>query len=635
MFYWRPGGRESTLGDDMDVSSYARRGAPALAAALVALAFFVPSAGAAECSPTVAVPRDGRIGPLQFKKGEYRIGVSSRSRLTCSEATTAFRQFARDTGKELPRAWSVDPSTKTFKRGNSESFGVTAVAAGGGGGSTWNSIQDFAVIWLPIIFMFAIVVVLALTLRYLPRTKPQEIKADSSDAVRWEDVAGAEEAKAELREVVEFLRDPKRFKALGAKVPQGILLHGPPGTGKTLLAKAVANESKATFFAQSASSFVEMFAGLGAARIRRLFREARKAAPAIVFIDELDAVGATRGNDVSGEKDQTLNQLLVELDGFAASDEVVVIAASNLLDKLDPALLRPGRFDRQIFVSPPDLEGRTRILAVHTADKPLRDVDLELVARQTSGLTGADLANICNEAAIMAGREHRREIEARDFEQALERVIAGMQSRKVITAHEKEVVAYHEAGHALCSELLPTVEKLHRISIIPRGRALGYTLNLPEEDRYLRTKDELMDHLVVGLGGRVAEELIFEQMTTGAASDLQKVHEISRSMVTEYGMGTELHSRQLPADDYSMSDHTRRMIDEEQQYIADQAHRRASRLVEDNRDLLEAFAQTLLEKEVLERADIDRLLGARPGAAASTNGGGRPTVVATDPESAI
>jgi cell division protease FtsH len=446
-------------------------------------------------------------------------------------------------------------------------------------------------------------------------------------------VAGVEEAKAELREVVEFLRDPKRFKALGAKVPKGILVHGPPGTGKTLLAKAVANESGATFFAQSASSFVEMFAGLGAARIRRLFREARKAAPAIVFIDELDAVGATRGNDVSGEKDQTLNQLLVELDGFAGSDQVVVIAASNMLDKLDPALLRPGRFDREIFVSPPDLRGRTQILEVHTRDKPLRDVDLELVARQTSGLTGADLANICNEAAIFAGREHRETIVPGDFESALERVLAGMQSRKVITDDEKKVVAYHEAGHALCSELLPTVETLHRISIVPRGRALGYTLNLPEEDRYLRSKDDLMDYLVVGLGGRVAEEMVFGKIWTGAADDLKKVHEISRSMVTDYGMGTELHSRQLPAGDYSMSDHTRRLIDEEQQFITDQAYRRAVRIVEDNRDLLEAFAHTLLDKEVLERADIDRLMVAyRDGQATAANGAGaRPRVAASEP----
>ena len=324
------------------------------------------------------------------------------------------------------------------------------------------------IVWLPIIFMGLIAVVLIMTLRYMPRTKPQEIKPQSSSSVRWHDVAGVDEAKDELREVVEFLRDRKRFRKLGAKVPKGILLHGPPGTGKALLAKAVANEAEAKFFAQSASSFVEMFAGLGAARIRRLFRRARKEAPAIVFIDELDAVGATRGKDISGEKDQTLNQLLVELDGFGTADNVVVIAASNLLDKLDPALLRPGRFDRQILVSAPDLKGRRAILDVHTRGMPLEPgLDLDLIARQTSNLTGADLANICNEAAIFAGRDHRETIGTRDFQSALERVIAGMQSRRVITEHEKRVVAYHEAGHALCSELLPSVEKVHRISIIP------------------------------------------------------------------------------------------------------------------------------------------------------------------------
>jgi len=479
---------------------------------------------------------------------------------------------------------------------------------------SFQGFQDWAVIWLPIIFMGLITVALVYMLRFMPKTKPQEIKPQSSDSISWDDVAGVEEAKDELREVVEFLRDPKRFKKLGAKVPKGILLHGPPGTGKTLLAKAVAHESNAQFFAQSASSFVEMFAGLGAARIRRLFRIARKQAPAIVFIDELDAVGATRGNDVSGEKDQTLNQLLVELDGFGGGDELVVIAASNLLDKLDPALLRPGRFDRQIFVSPPDLKGRREILRVHTKDKPLReDVDLEMVCRQTSGLTGADLANLCNEAAIFAGRERREELLTEDFQGALERVVAGMQSRRVITDHEKRVVAYHEAGHALCSELLPSVEKVHRISIIPRGRALGYTLNLPEEDRYLKTKDELMDYLVVLLGGRVTEHVIFGQITTGASDDLKKVHEISRSMVTDYGMGTDLQSKQLPAGDYSMADATRRQIDEEQQFIADHAHRRALQLVSAHRPLLEDFAGTLLSNEVLEREDIERIVAEHEG----------------------
>src|SRR3954449_8738991 len=474
---------------------------------------------------------------------------------------------------------------------------------------TFQEVQNWAVMWLPIIFMGLIAVAIIWMLRFMPRTKPEQIKPSSASSVRWADVAGVEEAKDELREVVDFLRDPKRFRSLGAKVPKGILLHGPPGTGKTLLAKAVAKESGAKFFAQSASSFVEMFVGLGAHRIRRLFREARKAAPAIVFIDELDAVGATRGNDVSGEKDQTLNQLLVELDGFSDRDEVVIIAASNMLDKLDPALLRPGRFDRQIFVTPPDLKGRREILKVHTRGKPMAEnTNLELVARQTAGLTGADLANICNEAAIFAGRERLHVVTTRHFQSALERVIAGMQSRRVITDHEKKVVAYHEAGHALCSELLPSVEKVHRISIIPRGKALGYTLNLPDEDRYLKTKEELLDYLCVLLGGRVTEQLVFGQITTGAADDLKKAHDISRSMVTEYGMGTELQSKQQPADDYSMSDATRRTIDEEQQYITDLAHRRATKLLFENRTLLEGFAFTLLDKEVLEREDIDALI---------------------------
>jgi cell division protease FtsH len=476
------------------------------------------------------------------------------------------------------------------------------------GPSFLDDLTSWALTWLPLIFMGLICLLIGLTMRYMPRTKPQEIKPDTNQATRWEDVAGCEEAKDELREVVEFLRDPKRFKKLGATVPRGILLHGPPGTGKTLLAKAVANESKAQFFAQSAASFVEMFAGLGAARIRRLFRVARKAAPAIIFIDELDAVGATRGKDISGEKDQTLNQLLVEMDGFSGGDDLVVIGASNLLDKLDPALLRPGRFDRQIFVSPPDLTGRLEILKVHSRNKPLHEVDLEVVARQTSGLTGADLANICNEAAIFAGRHRRDVVLMRDFDAALERVVAGMQSRKVMNDHEKRVIAYHEAGHALCGELLHSQDKTHRISIIPRGHALGYTLHLPDEDRYLKSKDEMIDRLVVLLAGRVAEHLVFDAITTGASNDLQRVYDISRAMVAEYGMGTHLGSRRLPGDDYSVSDATRRMVDEEQQELTDLAWRRARKLIEANRAALDALAIGLLENEVLERDAIEAIM---------------------------
>jgi len=474
--------------------------------------------------------------------------------------------------------------------------------------SFWDDLSNFALTWGPLIFMGLICVLIAMTMRFMPRTKPQEIKPDTSQSIRWDDVAGADEAKAELREVVEFLRDPKRFKKLGAKVPKGILLHGPPGTGKTLLAKAAANEAKAQFFAQSAASFVEMFAGLGAARIRRLFRVARKAAPAIIFIDELDAVGTARGNDISGEKDQTLNQLLVEMDGFGTAEDVVVMAASNMLEKLDAALLRPGRFDRQILVAPPDLKGRQAILKVHTSDKPVRAVDFELIARQTSGLTGAELAHICNEAAIQAGRQHRDHIVQDDFDWALERVVAGMQTRKVINDHEKRVIAFHEAGHALCAELLDSQEKTHRISIVPRGKALGYTLHLPQEDRYLKTKAEMMDWMVVGLGGRVAEAIVFDEITTGAANDLEKVYSVSRSMVTDYGMGTSISSRRLPVDDYSVSEASRRIVDEEQQELTDMAWRRAQKLITENRALLDAFAERLLSNEVLERDDIERIV---------------------------
>jgi cell division protease FtsH len=469
--------------------------------------------------------------------------------------------------------------------------------------------------WLPIIFMGLLVVAVFALMRFMPRTRPQQIKPEASPTIGWADIAGADEAKEELREVVDYLRDPKRFREMGAKVPKGILLHGPPGTGKTLLAKAVAHESGATFFSQSAASFVEMFVGVGAARIRRLFKTARKKAPAIVFIDELDAVGGHRGFDVSGERDQTLNQLLVELDGFTTTKkDVVVIAASNLLEKLDPALLRPGRFDRQIFVSPPDVNGRERILKVHTRNKPVADgVDFNLLARQTSGLTGADLANICNEAAIFAARRGGDRVAMLDFDAAIERVVAGMQSRRALTDHEKRVVAYHEAGHALCGELLPSVDRVHRISIVPRGRALGYTLNLPEEDRYLKTREELIDFMTMLLGGRAAEQLVFGSITTGAADDLKRVAEIANAMVAEYAMGTGSSSLRSVGDGASES--SRRVHDIEVRELADEAFRSATALIDSHRKQLDALASTLLSNEVLERDDIERIMGNVPKAA--------------------
>jgi cell division protease FtsH len=483
--------------------------------------------------------------------------------------------------------------------------------------SVTQRIQQFATDWggvLGLVFMGAIVYVLWRTLKLMPRTKPVQIKPQANLQIGWEDIAGVDEAKFELQEVVDFLQDPKRFQRLGAKVPKGILLHGPPGTGKTLLAKAVAHESGAQFFSQSASSFVEMFAGLGAARIRRLFDEARKAEPAIVFIDELDAVGARRGSDMNSEREQTLNQLLVEMDGFSSSGRLVVMAASNLLEKLDPALLRPGRFDRQVFVSPPDVRGRERILHVHTRNKPIKeDCDLGIVAQQTSGLTGADLANICNEAAIFCARRGGHAVSQQDFDDALERVVAGVQSSTTLNDHERRVVAYHEAGHALCRELLMTVDRVHKISIVPRGRALGYVMNLPDEDSYLKTREELIDQMTVLLGGRVAEQIVFGAVTTGAANDLQRVAEITHAMVHDYAMGTgQETSNTAIIDREALSDLTRRIRDEEQQELAFEAQRTAWGLITSHRDTLERFAEQLLEREVLERPEIDEIMAGVP-----------------------
>ena len=481
----------------------------------------------------------------------------------------------------------------------------------------WQEVQDFTTQWqsaFAILFMFLLLFVLWRTLKLMPQTKPQQLKPEANLEVGWADIAGVDEAKAELQEVVEFMRDPKPFSRLGAKVPKGVLLHGPPGTGKTLLAKAVAHESGAQFFAQSASSFVEMFAGLGAARIRRLFREALKHAPAIVFIDELDAVGARRGTDNNSEREQTLNQLLVEMDGFSSSGEnrLVVIAASNLLDKLDPALLRPGRFDRQVFVSPPDVGGREQILRVHCTNKPLReDVDLHLVAQQTSGLTGADLANICNEAAIFCARRKGHALGRQDFNDAIERVIAGVQSSTTLNERERRVVAYHEAGHALCRELLDSVDRVHKISIVPRGGALGYVVNLPDEDSYLKTREELIDQMAVLLAGRVAEQIVFGEVTTGASNDLQRVEEITHAMIHQYAMGSA-ESPQSSIIEKAVSDHTRRMRDEEQQELAFEGWRTAWALVDTHRELLDTLAAELLQREVLERDELDRIMDGIP-----------------------
>jgi cell division protease FtsH len=452
------------------------------------------------------------------------------------------------------------------------------------------------------------------TLKLMPRIKPTPIEPNSLSSVNFADVAGLDEVKEELSEIVDFLRTPDRFERLGAHVPKGILLYGPPGTGKTLMAKAVASESGASFYSQSASSFVEMFAGLGAARIRKLFQEASKNAPAIIFIDELDAVGGARtGHGFNREQDQTLNQLLVELDGFSSAERVVVMGASNRLQDLDPALLRPGRFDRQMLVSAPDLTGREAILRVHTRGKPLgSDVDLRVIARQTAGLTGADLANICNEAAIFAGRAELPYLRHAEFDAAMERIVAGLQQRRVVTEKEKRILAYHEAGHAVMSHLTGDFLPVQKVTIVARGQALGYTLNLPAEDRYLHTKEELIDLMKVYLGGRAAEQVVFGRVTNGAANDLEKVTQLARAMVFEYGMAEHVTSRTMRADNYALSEETKRLRDSEQARLTDTAFADAVRLLGRHRAALDRVAQALLEKETLVREEIAELLADVP-----------------------
>ena len=467
--------------------------------------------------------------------------------------------------------------------------------------------------WLPLLFavmLILMVYILWRTLQVMPKVTAAKT-ITSSSKVSWDDVAGLDEAKGELHEVIDFLRDPERFGRLGARVPKGILLYGPPGTGKTLLAKAIASEAGAKFFAQSASAFVEMFAGLGAARIRKLFEEARKHAPAIIFIDELDAVGAQRtGHGFSREQDQTLNQLLVELDGFEAREQVIVMGASNRLQDLDAALLRPGRFDRQVLVAAPDLAGREAILGVHTRGKPLgEDVDLMSVARQTAGLTGAELENIANEAAIFAGRNGAEgAAPGATSRTRWNESSPGCSSGRSMTEKERRIVAYHEAGHAIMSHLTGDLLPVHKVTIVSRGSALGYTLNLPSEERYLHTTEEFEDLLKVYLAGRAAEQVVFGRITNGAANDLEKATELARAMVFDYGMSNATTSRTMRADNYALSEETKAVRDHEQARLTDEAFAEAIRLLQKHRASLDRIALALLDKETLDKDELAELL---------------------------
>ena len=443
--------------------------------------------------------------------------------------------------------------------------------------------------------------------------------------ITFKDVAGADEAKQELEEVVEFLKHPKKYNDLGAKIPKGVLLYGPPGTGKTLLAKAVAGEAGVPFFSISGSDFVEMFVGVGASRVRDLFEQAKKSAPCIVFIDEIDAVGRQRGAGLGGghdEREQTLNQLLVEMDGFGANEGIIMIAATNRPDILDPALLRPGRFDRQIVVDRPDIKGRQEILKVHVKGKPISpEVELGVIARRTPGFTGADLSNLVNEAALMAARKNKNKIDMPEMEEAAERVIMGPERRsRVISDKEKRLTAYHEGGHTLVGMLLDNTDPVHKVTIIPRGRAGGYTLSLPKEDRYYATRSEMLDELKVLLGGRVAEALVLKEISSGASNDLQRATSLARQMICEYGMSPELgpmtfgHRQDqvfLGRDigrDKDYSEEVAAKIDKEIRKFIDEAYQKTESLLYENMDKLHLIADALIERETLEGEEIDQLM---------------------------
>lgn len=452
-----------------------------------------------------------------------------------------------------------------------------------------------------------------------------KVYMEKGTGITFEDVAGVDEAKEELREVVDFLRTPARFQALGGRIPRGVLLAGPPGTGKTLLAKAVAGETEVPFFSISGSDFVEMFVGVGAARVRDLFEQAKKHAPAIIFIDELDALGKARGAGSFGghdEREQTLNQLLTELDGFDTNAGVILMASTNRPEILDPALLRPGRFDRTVAVDRPDVRGREAILKIHAQEARLdAEVDLHKLAVRTPGFAGADLANVINEAALLAARRDKEAITTEELEEAIERSVAGLERKsRVLSAKERRIVAYHEAGHAIVGEVLPKANPVQKISIVSRGvAALGYTLNMPDEDRYLMTKEEILDTLCMTLGGRAAEEIVFNEISTGAVNDLQQATQMAEGMVKEYGMSDKLglvaHRQDrgpqylgVPAAERSYSEETAREIDQEVARFIGDSYERAKKLIEDKRAVLERVVEILFEKEVMDGDELRTLL---------------------------
>jgi cell division protease FtsH len=490
--------------------------------------------------------------------------------------------------------------------------------------------QDYFIAFLPWLFlagfmfyMFSQVRTNGNQIMQFGKSKAKEMD-EETPKVTFKDVAGAEEAKEELEEIKEFLKSPEKFNNLGAKIPKGVLLVGPPGTGKTLLARAVAGESNVPFYSISGSDFVEMFVGVGASRVRDLFKKAKESSPAIIFIDEIDAVGRMRGAGLGGghdEREQTLNQLLVEMDGFESNQGVILMAATNRPDVLDPALLRPGRFDRQVIVDRPDLDGRTQILKVHSKDKPLvKNIDLKTIAKQTPGFTGADLANLLNESALLAARKNKKTISNTDIENSIDRVLAGPEKKsRLMSEEEKKIIAYHETGHALVGWALPNADPIHKVTIIPRGRALGYTQALPESEKYLSSKAELKDRLAMLMGGRVAEEIVFKDPTTGASNDIEKATDIARRMVMEFGMSDKLgpmlfgkgSNEVFLGRDYGRqqdySDEVASSIDDEVKILLNDAHITAGKILKKFKKQMDAMVDILMEKETIDREEVAKI----------------------------
>jgi len=570
----------------------------------------------------------GRTQELTFNEFQTAVKQGNVKEVTVKTKDMVVEGKLRDSGKSFEVGFTQSYDMEQFLLDNNIDFKTDPQKS-----SVWMSLlSTFAPILLMIVFFIFLMNQMqggGSKVMSFGKSRAKRMTIDQPK-ITFKDVAGVDEAVEELQEIKEFLENPKRFQSLGARIPKGVLLFGPPGTGKTLLARAVAGEAGVPFFSISGSDFVEMFVGVGASRVRDLFDQAKQNQPCIIFIDEIDAVGRHRGAGLGGghdEREQTLNQLLVEMDGFEANESIIIMAATNRPDILDPALLRPGRFDRQIVVDRPDREGRKAILAVHTRGKPLGpDVDLDTLAAQTPGFTGADLANLVNEAALLAARRRKRIIEMEEFDEAVLRVIAGPEKKsRILSEEEKLITAYHETGHALVAHYLPHADPVHKISIISRGQALGYTITLPTEDRFMVKKKEIIDKLSHMLAGRVAEEIRFDDITTGAANDLQRATETARRMITQYGMSENLgpltfgHDPAQPfvGRDYGMgqeySDETAEKIDAEIRRVVDEAYNRAYQILTEHREELDKISLLLMEKETIDRQEFEALVaGADP-----------------------